>query len=292
MFSKEWGILLVDDDPEVLEVSKLAMRNFEVYGIPLKIYTAASKNEAVHVLKSLAAAVPGATNLTVAFIDVVMESDVAGLELCEYIREVMQNKTIQIYVRTGQPGLAPERNVIDRYDINGYFTKVEATEEKLYTLVKTGVRQALYIGTALILSQMLNAISAAENREYMAQIVKYFNTNIQLTASGERFDTLDVQSCYIADGVLIAGKRPDQQDQLMQMNGLRLSADGDRYVTDNNCNLMIKVSATNSCSELYYFAKTLQSVPEVNILLFYRFLKSFAALWKQRDVKPIDTLTQ
>jgi hypothetical protein len=38
-----------------------------------------------------------------------------------------------IYVRTGQPGLAPERDVIDRYDINGYFSKAETTEDKLYS---------------------------------------------------------------------------------------------------------------------------------------------------------------
>ncbi len=283
MFIKEWGVLLVDDDPEVLEISKLAMRHFEVYGIPLRLHTASSKAEAVNVIKALASEVPGATNLSVAFIDVVMESDVAGLELCEYIREVMQNKTIQLYVRTGQPGVAPERTVIDRYDINGYFTKVEATEEKLYTLVKTGVRQALYIGTALMLSQMLNAISAAETREYMAQILKYFQTSVQRSANGEQFDTLAVETCYIADGVLIAGKRTPEAEALVSRNGIRLSADGDKYVMED-CNLMIKIANTNSSSEIYYFARTLQSVPEVNILLFYRFLKSFAALWKQREL--------
>ena len=67
-----------------------------------------------------------------------MESDTAGLELCEYIREKQQNRLTQFYIRTGQPGIAPEREVIDRYDINGYFTKVELTEDKLYSLVKAG----------------------------------------------------------------------------------------------------------------------------------------------------------
>jgi hypothetical protein len=32
VFNKEWEILLVDDDPDVLAVSKLAMRSFRVYG--------------------------------------------------------------------------------------------------------------------------------------------------------------------------------------------------------------------------------------------------------------------
>jgi hypothetical protein len=43
--------------------------------------------------------------------------------------------------KTSQPGLAPGRDVVDRYDISGYFTKAEATEDKLYSLVKSGVRQ-------------------------------------------------------------------------------------------------------------------------------------------------------
>jgi len=44
-------------------------------------------------------------------IDVVMETDTAGLELCQYIREKMKNQLTRIYIRTGQPGIAPERTV-------------------------------------------------------------------------------------------------------------------------------------------------------------------------------------
>lgn len=52
MFQREWNILLVDDEPDVLSVSKLAMRSFTLYGTPLKIHTAASKAEAVELLKT------------------------------------------------------------------------------------------------------------------------------------------------------------------------------------------------------------------------------------------------
>src|SRR5207244_3435811 len=136
MFLKEWQILLVDDEPDVLSVSKLAMRNFEVYGLPIRIHTAASKAEAIELLKQLNRL--RHTVIAVAFIDVVMETDTAGLELCDYIRGTYDNKAMQLYIRTGQPGIAPERKVIDKYDINGYFTKTEMTADKLYTLVKSG----------------------------------------------------------------------------------------------------------------------------------------------------------
>src|SRR5450755_734240 len=149
MFLKEWQILLVDDDPDVLAVSKLAMKNFEVYGLPLRIHTAASKADAIEVIKQLTRLKNAI--IAVAFIDVVMESDTAGLELCDYIRETCDDKMMQLYIRTGQPGVAPEQSVIDQYDINGYFTKVELTETKLYTLVKSACRQVLYQSTSTVL---------------------------------------------------------------------------------------------------------------------------------------------
>ena len=107
MFEKEWPILLVDDDPDVLKVSKLAMKSFQVDGPPVKLYTAKSKAEAIDLLSTtLGGQFP---YIAVAFIDVVMETDTAGLDLCEFIRESQQNRLTQIYIRTGQPGVAPER---------------------------------------------------------------------------------------------------------------------------------------------------------------------------------------
>jgi hypothetical protein len=53
-------------------------------------------------------------------LDVIMETDVAGLELVEYIRNELRNETVRIILRTGQPGQAPERRVIVQYDINDY----------------------------------------------------------------------------------------------------------------------------------------------------------------------------
>src|SRR4051794_10210463 len=117
MFLKEWQILLVDDDPDVLAVSKLAMQNFEVYDLPMRIHTASSKAEAIEVIKGLTRLKNAV--IAAAFIDVVMETDTAGLELCDYIRNTAEDNMMQLYVRTGQPGIAPERSVIDKYDING-----------------------------------------------------------------------------------------------------------------------------------------------------------------------------
>jgi hypothetical protein len=39
MFQKEWEVLIVDDDPDVLAVSRLALRGVKVRGEPLKLHT-------------------------------------------------------------------------------------------------------------------------------------------------------------------------------------------------------------------------------------------------------------
>ena len=176
MFFNEWEILLVDDEPDVLTISKLAMGEFEVYGLPLKIHTATSKAEALDFLNNS----PPYLSVAVAFIDVVMESDTAGLKLCQYIREEMDNHLTQLFVRTGQPGVAPERSVIDRYDINGYFTKAETTEDKLYTLTKSGVRQFLNATFSEVVSVHLNTMFAgADSRAMIRERFQQANEVLQ-----------------------------------------------------------------------------------------------------------------
>src|SRR5713226_5226093 len=60
--------------------------------------------------------------------------------------------------------VAPERSVIDRYDINGYFSKLETSEDKLYSLVKAGVRQHEYMTSSLILFQLLSQAVGHSNQ--------------------------------------------------------------------------------------------------------------------------------
>src|SRR5919202_5885031 len=151
MLQNEYNVLIVDDDPDVLTVSKLAMRGFKPLHLPIQLYTATSKAEAIELIqRDLSIPAGLGVDLAVAIIDVVMETDTAGLELCNYIRNTLHNRTTQLYIRTGQPGVAPEREVINRYEINGYFTKVEASEDKLYTMIKTGARMKITFFGALL----------------------------------------------------------------------------------------------------------------------------------------------
>jgi len=84
--------------------------------------------------------IPSIKDLALILLDVVMETDNAGLELVRYIRSELKNRMVRIILRTGQPGKAPERSVIIDYDINDYKEKTELTFQKLYTSVVSCLR--------------------------------------------------------------------------------------------------------------------------------------------------------
>jgi CheY-like chemotaxis protein len=283
MFEKEIPVLVVDDDPDVLAVTKLAMRSFEVFGLPITVYTAESKAAAIDLLNSrFALQAQVGAKLNVAFVDVVMETDTAGLELCDHIRNTLNNKFTQIYVRTGQPGMAPERSVIDRYDINGYFTKAEATEDKLYTLVKSGVRQAYFTGLSLALSHVLQSlIAVSDSRDRMAET---------LNRSWGVWDVGFKIGYAMGDRTIVRGFEETElialRDQLAAQPGAPIGSGGDRYVIDGN-HLLIKIAASDTTDETFDVAVGHAPPPEMLIPVMHTFARSFATLWKKAGVAEL-----
>jgi response regulator RpfG family c-di-GMP phosphodiesterase len=128
-----WKVLIVDDEEEVHTVTKLVLRGFEFAQAPLQFLHAYSAKDA-------RAALAEYNDIAVALIDVVMEADDAGLALVRHIREVAKNRDMRLVLRTGQPGQAPEEQVIREYDINDYKNKTELTAIKLKTLLYSALR--------------------------------------------------------------------------------------------------------------------------------------------------------
>ncbi len=127
-----WVVLVVDDEEEVHTVTTLALAGFKYAGHGLEIINAYSAAEARTILTSR-------NDIAMILLDVVMETDSAGLDLVRYIREILNNKFVRIVLRTGQPGQAPEYSVITEYDINDYKEKTELTRQKLFTCVYTSL---------------------------------------------------------------------------------------------------------------------------------------------------------
>jgi response regulator RpfG family c-di-GMP phosphodiesterase len=128
-----WKILIVDDEQGIHDVTKLALRNVQFEERKLEFIHAYSGAEARTILQEH-------SGIAVAFIDVVMENDRAGLDLIHHIRDELKNKLIRIVLRTGQPGEAPERKVILDFDINDYKEKSELTSQKLFSTLLTSLR--------------------------------------------------------------------------------------------------------------------------------------------------------
>lgn len=128
-----WLVLIVDDDPSVHSVTKLALRDLMHAGRKLLFLSAYSAAEARQILASY-------SDVALVLLDVVMESEDAGLSLARAIREELGNQYVRIILRTGQPGQAPEREVVVRYDINDYRAKDELTAARLWTSVLTALR--------------------------------------------------------------------------------------------------------------------------------------------------------
>ena len=128
-----WKVLVVDDDTSIHTVTELVLDDFTYNNKKLHILNAYSAEEAKTILQQN-------NDIAMAFLDVVMESDTAGLELVHYIRNKLKNHNIRIVLRTGQPGVAPESEVITTYDIDDYKDKTELTNIKLKTTVHNALK--------------------------------------------------------------------------------------------------------------------------------------------------------
>lgn len=128
-----WRLLVVDDDEAIHTSTRFVLSDFEYNGETLNLLHAYSADEAKAYLAEN-------DDIAVMLLDVVMETDDAGLRLIDYVRNELNNKEIRIILRTGQPGVAPEWEVITKYDINDYKTKTELTQEKLFTTITTALR--------------------------------------------------------------------------------------------------------------------------------------------------------
>jgi diguanylate cyclase len=128
-----WRVLIVDDDADVHKATELAMQGLEIEGRHLVFLHAGSAAEARTLVRQ-------ESDLAVVLLDVVMESDNAGLQLVQQIREELNRHAVRIVLRTGQPGYAPEIETVRAYDINDYKTKSELTRTRLYTVLTSAIR--------------------------------------------------------------------------------------------------------------------------------------------------------
>jgi signal transduction histidine kinase len=133
VFVKPWKIAIIDDDQSVHDGTRLALSDYVLNGQGLELLSAYSAAEGRKLLEAH-------PDIAVVLLDVIMETDDAGLKLIDYIRTTLKRESLRIILRTGQPGQAPERRVIVDYDINDYKAKNELTADRLFTSLTAALR--------------------------------------------------------------------------------------------------------------------------------------------------------
>jgi len=128
-----WDVLIVDDEAAVHSVTKMVLKSKVIDGKKLRFHSVYNGQEAIDLLRKQ-------PDFAVILLDVVMESDHAGLDACRIIRDELKLDTVRIILRTGQPGSTPEEEVILKYRINDYKEKNELTASKLFSCIVTAVR--------------------------------------------------------------------------------------------------------------------------------------------------------
>ncbi|MFT6153574.1 MAG: signal transduction histidine kinase [Crocinitomicaceae bacterium] len=179
---KEYLVLVVDDDEYVHQLTKMVLRGFSFEGAPIRLVSAMSAKEAMDYLITH-------SNVAAALVDVVMETDHAGLDLVNYVRNECNNNEIRLIVRTGQPGAAPEESVFKDYDINDYLSKTELTAHKLRMALLNAlrsyrdIRHAADLQKQIMLAEQDSKASAAAS-EAKSKFLAHMSHEIRTPLNG------------------------------------------------------------------------------------------------------------
>jgi adenylate cyclase len=175
--SKPWKIMLVDDEQEVHRVTRLSLADFTFENRGVTFVNAFSGAEAEQLIQQH-------PDTALILLDVVMETDDAGLSVAKFIREGVGNKMVRIVLRTGQPGQAPEDTVIINYDINDYKAKTELTTQKLFTTVVTALRAYSHVTAIDAHRREIERIASASARfvprEFLSVLQKNSIVEVEL----------------------------------------------------------------------------------------------------------------
>ena len=188
-YARPWKVLIVDDEPDVHSMTRLALRDMRYRGRPIELWSAYSSVEGFKLLSEH-------PDTCVVLLDVVMETDDAGLRLVRRIRGELGNALVRIVLRTGQPGQAPEEQVIVDYDINDYKAKTELTSRKLFVVITAALRTYESLLVIELSGQGLRRILKGTENLYQYSSLQEFSSGILSQVSA----ILDVG----ADGMLCA----------------------------------------------------------------------------------------
>ena len=182
---RPWRVLIVDDEPDIHSVTKYALEQVVFKGRSIELLSAFSAAEGYKLLAN-------EPDIALVLLDVVMETDDAGLRLARQIRDELHNHLVRIVLRTGQPGQAPEESVILNFDINDYKAKTDLTKQKLFTTLISSLRayeglvmiERNRVGLSKILHASSNLYQLRSLQEFSSGVLNQISAILDVGANG------------------------------------------------------------------------------------------------------------
>ena len=210
-----WKIMVIDDDDGVHSSTRFALERVQVDGRPLEIIDLYSADEAREYMRHH-------NDVALALVDVVMESDHAGLDFVQWVREEKKDRAIRLVLRTGQPGQAPERHVVVNYDIDDYKTKSELTAQKLFTLLHSSLRSYRHIralernlrGLEMIINSAAALCRSDSVGEFASGVLEQVTALLNLGDESVLCQTQGVAACATSANLSIVAASGDYASML------------------------------------------------------------------------------
>ena len=157
-----WKLLIIDDDPQVQMLTSEVFKDLTFEGRSLVLVQGSSGSEAKQLIQEH-------PDTAAILLDVVMESDTAGLEVVEFIRNHLGNRLVRILLRTGQAGFFPEEEIFEKYSINDFLEKADLTSRRLKISVKVALRNFQDMQTAMELKKEADSAAQAKAEKGMLE---------------------------------------------------------------------------------------------------------------------------
>jgi len=197
-------ILTVDDDESFQKSLAFTLRGIKILGMSIRHLQAYNYAEAAAVLSQN----PG---IEIAFFDVIMDTDDAGLRLVKTTREVLGLHTLRIVLLTGQPGIAPMQSLMTTFDINDYWTKTDLSSDRLRSVLISNHRAYLQVQEISRAKQGLQLIVASSDAIFASANYKDFSVRVLTEISkmlGDKCQDIVVvrsREGKLSDLVLVSG---------------------------------------------------------------------------------------
>lgn len=199
-----WKILIVDDDDSYHTSAKQTLKNISYKNRTIEFLDAYSAEEAVGIIEKH-------PDIAIVLLDIVLETEHAGLHLIHRIRGDSNNRYCSIIVQAGEFVNPTEEELATQYEINGIITKSRSSDTRLKTVIITNLRAVETLRTVASTRRQF------ENNAY-EMLIETMNEGIASVDLEENITFVNAVACKIFGY---------SKDELLKMNLRQLTTEED-----------------------------------------------------------------